>query len=83
MIDLFTVAGLHERDHQLHAFCLRCDRWQQLDLARMVREGYGERRLPICVRCRDCGEQGRVQVRPPAPTRSSSGWIAPPVIPAA
>ena len=43
----------------------------------MVRAGQGERRLPLCVRCRDCGEQGRVQVRPPAPTRSTSGWIAP------
>ncbi len=34
-----------------------------------------ERRLPLAVRCRNCGEVGRVQVRPPVPTRGGSvGW---------
>jgi hypothetical protein len=80
MIDLGTIAGLHGRNHELHAYCLRCDRWRVLDLAALVRAGQGERRLPLCVRCRFCGERGGVQVRPPAPTRSTSGWIAP-VIP--
>jgi RNase P subunit RPR2 len=83
MVDLGSLAGLFRRQHELHAYCLRCDRWRVLDLAALVEAGQGERRLPLCVRCRVCGEQGRVQVRPPAPTRSSSGWIAPPVIPSA
>ena len=78
-VDLGTVAGLHERQHELHAYCRHCDRWRVLDLARMVREGRGRLRLPLTVRCRACGEAGTVQVRPPMPQRASLGWIAPPV----
>jgi hypothetical protein len=79
MIDLGSIAGLHEREHELHAYCHRCDRWRVLDLALMVRRGLGERRLPRTVRCLRCGEVGTLQVRPPMPARSSTGWIAPPV----
>ncbi|HET9693717.1 MAG TPA: hypothetical protein VFP48_04995 [Steroidobacteraceae bacterium] len=79
MIDLGTLAGLFERRHELHAYCLHCDRWRTLDLAALVRAGQGARRLPLTVRCRACGEAGQLQVRPPMPTRASSGWIAPPV----
>ena len=75
MIDLSTVAGLHERQHELHAYCCSCDRWSVLDLERMVREGRGEVRLPLRVRCRDCGEVGQLQVRPPVPTRTPHGWM--------
>jgi hypothetical protein len=79
MIDLGTLAGLHDHDHELRAYCPRCDRWQVLDLAGMVRAGQGARRLPLRVRCRDCGEPGRLQVRPPMPQHSySQGWIGPP-----
>jgi hypothetical protein len=28
MIDLGSIAGLHSRNHQLHAYCPRCDRWR-------------------------------------------------------
>lgn len=78
MIDLGSIAGLHERQHELHARCDRCDRWQALDLGRMVREGLGARRLPLRVRCQACGELGMLQVRPPVPARSSSaGWTLP------
>ena len=37
-------------------------------------------RLPIAVRCRDCGEPGRSQVRPPLPTLDPQrrGWMGPP-----
>ncbi len=77
MIDLGTVAGLHARRHELHAYCPHCDRWHALDLGRLVDAGWGPRRLPLGVRCRDCGRPGRVQVRPPCPLRSrAAGWAS-------
>jgi hypothetical protein len=78
-IDLGSVAALHARAHELYAYCLRCDRWERLDLARLVAAGRGARRLPLPVRCGRCGSAGTLQVRPPAPTRATSGWIDPPV----
>ena len=55
--------------------CLRCDCWAVLlPLVRMVAQGKGSLRLPIRVRCQDCGEVGRLQVRPPVPTRGLGGW---------
>ena len=78
MIDLGSIAGLHAHDHQLHAFCPRCDAWRVLPLVEMVSQGKGSLRLPLRVRCRDCGELGLLQVRPPMPLRSSTGWITPP-----
>ena len=80
MIDLGTVQGLHEHGHELHAYCPHCDRWRVLDLERMVAEGKGGLRLPITVRCTDCGEAGQLQVRPPAPTRGPGGWGEPPPV---
>jgi hypothetical protein len=41
-----------------------------------VRGGQGER-LPLLVHCRWCGDVGQLQVRPPMPTRSSTGWMMP------
>jgi hypothetical protein len=79
MIDLGTLAGLFDRQHELHAYCRRCDRWRTLDLQGLVARGFGTRRLPLRVRCHACGEAGQLQVRPPMPQRASSGWIAPPV----
>jgi len=75
MIDLGSIAGLLAREHELHAYCCRCDRWRVLDLAQMVRQGRGDIRLPLRVRCRDCGAPGQLQVRPPMPARGSVGWI--------
>ena len=76
MIDLGSIAGLHQHNHELHAYCGRCDRWRVLDLEAMVRQGRGNVRLPIRVRCRDCGAVGQLQVRPPMPARGSVGWIS-------
>jgi hypothetical protein len=76
MIDLGSIAGLHQRNHELHAYCSHCDRWHVLDLEAMVRQGRGEVRLPIRVRCRNCGAAGQLQVRPPMPVRGSVGWIS-------
>jgi hypothetical protein len=39
MIDLGRIAGLYEREHELHAYCWRCDRWRALDLASLIRAG--------------------------------------------
>jgi len=77
VIDLGTLAGLHQHQYQLAAYCQRCDRWAQLDLSAMVDAGLGDRRLPIKVRCQACGEVGRLQVRPPVPTRGPGGWMKP------
>jgi hypothetical protein len=67
MIDLGSIAGLLEHDHELHAYCTRCDRWQSLDLEGMVKAGQGDRRLPLRVLCRTCGEVGTLQVWSPMP----------------
>jgi hypothetical protein len=40
-----------------------------------VPHGPGGVRLPIRVPCRMCGELGRLQVRPPVPTRGPGGWM--------
>ena len=77
MIDLSTLAALLEHSHRLDAHCPRCDRWAEIDLAAMVAAGLGDRRLPIKVRCRECGEAGRLQVRPPVPTRGPGGSMEP------
>ena len=34
MIDLGSIGGLHARQHELHAYCPRCDRCAVLPLAR-------------------------------------------------
>ena len=67
MIDLGTLTGLLERRHRLDAYCPRCDGWAEF--AEMVAQGHGARRLPLTVRCRNCGAVGRLQVRPRVPTR--------------
>jgi hypothetical protein len=77
VIDLGNLAGLLEHEHTLAAYCPRCDRWRVLPLAELVATGHGARRLPITVRCRACGDVGRLQVRPPVPTRDAGGWMEP------
>ena len=79
MIDRGSVRGLYEHDHELHAYCPRWDRWRVLDLAGMVAAGIGYRRLPLAVRCQNCGERGRLQVRPPVQTIDphQRGWMEP------
>jgi len=79
MIDLGTIAGLLARDHQLAAYCPMCERWRVLPLAHLVANGKGAMRLPVKVRCVECGGQGRLQVRPPVPTLDPhrGGWVSP------
>jgi len=78
VLDLGTLAGLHQHQRTLTAYCPICERWAVLPLADLIAQGKGSLRLPIRVRCRYCGEVGRPQVRPPVPTRGSAvGWISP------
>jgi uncharacterized Zn finger protein len=77
VIDPGTLGGLLKHRHELAAYCPRCDRWQVLPLDEFVAAGHGSRRLPIVVRCQDCGEVGQLQVRPPVPIRGAGGWMEP------
>ena len=45
MIDLGSIAGLHEHDHQLAAYCPRCDAWRLLPLGEWISQGKGSLRL--------------------------------------
>ena len=78
LIDLSSPTALLEHRHRLDAYCPRCDRRAEIDLAAMVAAGLGDRRLPIKVHCRNCCGTGRLHVRPPVPTREAGGWTAPP-----
>ena len=42
VIDLGSIAGLHEHGHQLACHRVRCDRWALLHLAAMIDAVYGE-----------------------------------------
>ena len=76
MIDLGSIAGLLNHEHELHAYCHSCNRWSVLPLANLVAQGRGSLRLPFTVRCRVCGETGRLQVRPPVPSHPRAvGWM--------
>ena len=78
VIDLGTLAGLREHSHELQAYCLACNRWATVDLDALISGGFGWRRLPITVRCHVCRAIGQLQVRPPAPTcTSTNGWMEP------
>jgi hypothetical protein len=72
MTDLGTLAGLLEHRHELAVYCPRCDRWAVIALLSWS--------MPAAAidACRSgcgvvCGGLSRLQVRPPAPTRSSFG----------
>ena len=78
MIDCSALAGLLKHDHKLAAYCAGCGRWAVLPLAGLVSQGKGSLRLPITVRCQDCGERGQLQVRPIMPPwTNSNGWMEP------
>ena len=83
MIDLGSIAGLHEHQHEVHCYCSKCERWRPLDLQRLIAMGKGGTRLPLRVRCLRCLQLGQVQIRPPMPRhRTASGWVMPVVSPA-
>lgn len=51
MIDLGSIAGLHEHGHQLAAYCQRCDRWVVLDPAALINAGDGQRLRAVTALC--------------------------------
>ena len=54
LIDLSTFAGLLRGNHQLACFYPGCPRWASCDLAMLVRNGLGGRRITECrPRCRE------------------------------
>jgi hypothetical protein len=55
MIDLGSIAGLHEHNHELRAYCPRCDRWAVLPLAALANWGKEAMDLQIMGKCRACG----------------------------
>ena len=63
-----TIAACLRHRHGLSAFCVKCRRWADLDLERLVDHGYGGLVLArFRPTCRKCGSRGEVQVRPPTP----------------
>jgi hypothetical protein len=74
-IDLDTVAALRTHAHRLAAYCPRCRRWADVDLADLERAGLGARRIAgLKLRCGSCGGAGERQVRPPAPAFTGVRW---------
>lgn len=66
-----TLRAMHERQRTLHAYCWRCDRWAEIDLAAMIAAGHGERRPPFYARCFECGERGQLLIQVPQPNWST------------
>ena len=78
MINLGSIRGLHEHQHEVHCYCATCERWHALDLERLISIDKGGTRLPLKVRCLRCREYGQVQIRPPMPRfDNSNGWVMP------
>lgn len=74
-VTLDHLAALLEANHGLSAYCPACRRWAELDLQRLVADGYGARRLQgFRPRCTRCGGLGKVQVRPPTPSWGGANW---------
>jgi len=58
----------YEGNDGLGTYCPACGRWDGFDLAQLVAQGHGARRLAgFKPRCSECGGPGQVQVRPPVP----------------
>jgi hypothetical protein len=75
-VTLDTIGKLHEHGYTLACYCVRCRRWADPDLRRLVAEGRGDSLLVrFRPRCRVCGERGDVQLRPPVRGPAASGWI--------
>ena len=76
MIDRGSIAGLHEHRHELRAYCPPAATAGGAAARGAVSQGKGSLRLPITVRCQQCVEVCRTQVRPPVLTwTNAAGWM--------
>ncbi|MGA1463020.1 MAG: hypothetical protein ACO37Y_07450 [Steroidobacteraceae bacterium] len=65
-IRLSTLSDLSRLGYQLACFCPRCQRWADLNLSDLERQGVATRRVvDFTPRCRRCGTRGEKQLRPP------------------
>ena len=68
MISMGTIEKLKEQNHRLALYCMRCDRWGEANLNRLIQLGQGNKSVTEArFRCKDCGEIVEKQVRPPVP----------------
>ena len=67
MIDRNTLREHHEDGYTLTAYCWRCDRRVELDLAALVTVGWGDVRPPMYARCNACRQRGQLTLSPPQP----------------
>ncbi len=68
MISMGTIEELREQSHSLALYCISCDRWGEANLDWLIQNGKGDKPVTEArFRCRDCGEIGGQQVRPPVP----------------
>ncbi|MEM9316988.1 MAG: hypothetical protein AAGA95_20455 [Pseudomonadota bacterium] len=68
-----TFAELHDQRHTLGLYCITCNRWETVDLERLIAQGFGDRavvKTRFC--CRNCGESAEKQLRPPVPEVSAA-----------
>jgi len=68
VINLSTFGGLLEHGRELACYCPGCRRWAACDLAMLVRNGLGGRRMTECrPASRKCGQRGKWQAPPSLP----------------
>jgi hypothetical protein len=68
MIRVSTFAELKDAEYGLALYCMACDRWGEVDLARLIDTGHGGRTVTNTrFRCRDCGNVLEKQLRAPVP----------------
>ena len=68
-IQLITPRQLYQNQHTLAVYCWKCQKDKALSFIDIDRVGKSD--VPVTrlkFRCRDCGDLGEKQVRPPMPT---------------
>jgi hypothetical protein len=69
VIRLATFEDLHNQQHGLGLYCIKCDRWGSANLEHLIQSGRGGCEIKDArFRCRDCGQLVEKQVQPPVPT---------------
>ena len=75
-IDPSTFGGLLADKYDVAAWCSGCRPWATCDLAMLVRNGLGDRKISRCKpSCRKCGNRGEWHVSPPQPRFEGATWM--------